>query len=179
MKRKAYVYMDVVGNVCFQIGAFHIEYTASNELTEIKGVLEYTKTGYVVIDTNYGEEFYDFEHTLKEMGLSERYNIKEIMSSIDAWEVKNKIVCNTSDNESKIVINNIELSVISRAGRDDVKIIRAINLDNTDHVAHFKFDKHSNQFIQISSTFPDWKRKYKLLCIVNRNIEPLKVLLKT
>ena len=56
MKNIGYVYMDRVGNVCFQIGDFHIEYIASKILTKINGVIEYDNTGYVVLDTNYGEE---------------------------------------------------------------------------------------------------------------------------
>lgn len=88
MKNIGYVYMDRVGNVCFQIGDFHIEYIASKILTKINGVIEYDNTGYVVLDTNYGEEFYDFQYTLEEKGLANKFDINNIMSSIDHWEVK-------------------------------------------------------------------------------------------
>lgn len=83
MKNIAYVYMDKVGNVCFQIGDFHIEYIASKQLTKIKSVLEYKDTGYVVIDTNYGEEFYDFQYTLEQKGLASNIDIESyILQSV-------------------------------------------------------------------------------------------------
>lgn len=81
----AKVYADGIGNVCFDLGKLHLEFIASAILTEIKGVLEYDKTGYIVIDTNYGEEFYDLGEAIKELGIDKYYDISEIMSSITNW----------------------------------------------------------------------------------------------
>lgn len=83
-----YVYMDGIGNICFQIGDFHIEYIASKQLTEIKSVLEYDNTGYIVIDTNYGEEFYDFQYTLDQKGLGHCIDLSKLINSIERWEIK-------------------------------------------------------------------------------------------
>lgn len=174
--RAGYVYLDSMGNVCFQIGAFHIELIASKILTEIKSVKECDKTGYIVLDTNYGEEFYNIGEAIEELGLSETYNVEELISSVSTWVVKNKSkTIQNKESEMALVIGNISFE---SARIEEINVIRAINLDNTEHVANFGYDKQANRFIQLASTFPDWKRKYKLWCLVERNTEPLKELLK-
>ena len=86
----AKVYMDGIGNVCFDIGKFHLEVIASAILTEIKSVLHYDDTGYIVIDTNYGEEFYSIPEHLHYLGLDGVYDIKKMMQSISGWKIVNK-----------------------------------------------------------------------------------------
>ena len=166
--------MDGVGNVCFQIGDFHIEYIASAILTQIKGVLEYDNTGYVVIDTNYGEEFYDFSYTLERMGIADKFDIKNIMNSVSNWKVGTEDIKSTNIGEirdrAKIIINNIAFGVVSKGNKN---VIRAIDINNTKYVADFVFDNSIKRFMQVSSSFAEGKRKYEMLYLVERNTEEL------
>lgn len=76
------------GNVSFSFSDFYIEIFGSRELKKIKSVKEFDKSvGYIVIDTNYGEEFYCLEETIEDMGLSDQIDISEKLSGITSFVV--------------------------------------------------------------------------------------------
>lgn len=83
-----YISITNEGNVSFSYQDFYIEIFGSRQLTEIKSVTEYDReTGYIVIDTNYGEEFYCLEETLEEMNLADKVNIKDKLKDCKEWVV--------------------------------------------------------------------------------------------
>lgn len=59
-------------------------------MTEIKRVKEYHKDGYIVLEMNYGEEFYSLFETIEDLGLSINIDILKELSTIDRFEIKNK-----------------------------------------------------------------------------------------
>lgn len=90
MKNKNIGYVSITneGNVSFSFSDFYIELFGSKQLKVIKSVKEYDKSiGYIVIDTNYGEEFYCLEETIEDMGLSELININEKLENINSFFV--------------------------------------------------------------------------------------------
>ncbi len=89
MNNTGYIKITNEGNISFSFKDFYIEIFGSRELNEIKAVKEYDKkTGYIVLDTNYGEEFFCLEETIEAMGLSEKINVSEKLKSCDKWEIK-------------------------------------------------------------------------------------------
>ncbi len=86
MKNKGIIKITREGNVSFTFGDFYIEIFGSRELLKIKAVKEFDKkTGYIVLDTNYGEEFYCLSETVDNMDLAHKFNIKEIFKDCDGW----------------------------------------------------------------------------------------------
>lgn len=177
-QRKAYVFMDGYGQVCFSIGELSIEFFASSMLTKILGVLHWDNTGYIVIDTNYGEEFFDIKETLEELGLDKRYNVEKLMSSIKEWEVKevnSMKTVKTRGNSAKIredafmIIGNI--AFLSKLDKNGNRILVTVDLNNTDYKASFYYDESIRRYNQISSTFKEGKRKYEMLYLLERNTE--------
>lgn len=63
----------------------HITITASKILTDIVSVVEFDSTGYIVINTNYGEEYIDLEYEIEKKGLNK--NILSKIKDIDKLEV--------------------------------------------------------------------------------------------
>lgn len=83
-----YISLTNEGNVSFAFSDFYIEIIASKQLKTIKSVKEFDKSnGYIVIDTNYGEEYYCLEETIGAMGLSEQINISEKLSGISSFVI--------------------------------------------------------------------------------------------
>ncbi len=79
-----YISITNEGTVSFAFKDFYIEIIASKQLKTIKSVKEFDKSnGYIVIDTNYGEEYYCLEETIEAMGLSDQINVREILSGVD------------------------------------------------------------------------------------------------
>lgn len=91
------IYITNEGNVGFELGNKHYEVRGFTSLIEIKDVLEYSKdTGFLMIDTNYGEEFFEF-YEIPEVGGTqqeiENYFVsylKEALSKIDKFVVDKK-----------------------------------------------------------------------------------------
>ena len=90
LKNNGICYISITneGNVSFSFNDFYIEIFGSRQLKTIKSVKEYDKsTGCIVIDTNYGEEYYCLEETIEDMGLSDRIDIKEKLSGITSFVI--------------------------------------------------------------------------------------------
>ena len=69
----------------FAFKDFYIEIIASKQLKTIKSVKEFDSSyGYIVLDTNYGEEYFCLQETIEAMGLSDQINVKEKLSGIDS-----------------------------------------------------------------------------------------------
>ena len=158
----AKVYLDMAGHVCFQIGSFHIEYIALHGLTDINSVEEYDDTGYVVLNTNYGEEFYDIGSDIEELGLGSVYDIKQIMDSIKQWD--------TTGGHIKMRVPKAVTDAYMIV--DDIAFY-AIDLRNTRSVGQLVLNPVNNKFSLVNSTFPDGKRKYEMLYYQERNRERL------
>lgn len=80
-----YISITNEGNVSFSFDDFYIEIIASKQLKTIKSVKEFDKScGYIVLETNYGEEFYCLEETIEAMGLSDQINVREKLADIDS-----------------------------------------------------------------------------------------------
>lgn len=74
------------GNVSFSFREFYIEVFGSRQLKQLLSVKEFNnETGYFVLSTNYGEEFYCLEETLEDMGLSDKILVKEKLHSCAKW----------------------------------------------------------------------------------------------
>ena len=89
-KRDSVGYISITneGNVSFTFKDFYIEIIASKQLKTIKAVKEFDKSnGYIVLATNYGEEYYCLEETIEAMGLSDQINVKEKLSVIDSFVI--------------------------------------------------------------------------------------------
>lgn len=163
MKNTGLIYADGKGNICFTIGDFHIEYPASFILTEIKSVLGYDDEGYIEIDTNYGDEFFDFSEALKDMGILDQYDLKEIMDSVDHWEINNDALAGHISPADNVILvwSNISFEY---ATMNDQRVLKATDLTNKRYVANFYWD--GDEFKQLTSTFPDGKRKEQLHNII-------------
>lgn len=80
-----YISITNEGNVSFSFEDFYIEIFGSRELKKIKSVKEFdSSNGYIVLDTNYGEEYFCLQETIEAMGLSDQINVKEKLSGIDS-----------------------------------------------------------------------------------------------
>ena len=83
-----YISITNEGTVSFAFKDFYIEIIASKRLKTIKSVKEFDKSnGYIVLDTNYGEEFYCLEETIDAMDLSDQIDIKEKLSGISSFVI--------------------------------------------------------------------------------------------
>ena len=167
----AKVYLDMAGHVCFQIGSFHIEYIALHGLTDINSVKEYDDTGYVVLNTNYGEEFYDIGSDIEELGLGSVYDIKQIMDSIKQWDttgghIKMKVPKAVLD--AYMIVDDIAFYKEQHTGRLSYRVV---DLRDTKNVGTLALNPEDNRFILVNSTFPEDKRKYQMLYYQERNRE--------
>lgn len=80
-----YISITNEGTVSFAFKDFYIEIIASKQLKTIKSVKEFdSSNGYIVLDTNYGEEYFCLQETIEAMGLSDQINVKEKLSGIDS-----------------------------------------------------------------------------------------------
>lgn len=176
-KFNAHVYYDGIGNVCFQVGDLHLEVVASALLTDIYSVIEFDNTGYIVINTNYGEEFYDLSEILGDLNLSRYYCIEDLMSRIKLWEIGGKKSMQKRGGgldsiraNAVLIVSNIAFGIRKDA---NFKKLRAIDLNNTRYMADFIFDNQIRRFRMIESSFSDGKRKYEMLYLLERNTEEL------
>lgn len=86
MNNKGIIKITREGNISFKLNAFYIEIFGSAQLERILSVTEFDKeTGYIALETNYGEEFYCLSETVDNMDLSHKFNIKEILKDCDGW----------------------------------------------------------------------------------------------
>mgnify|MGYP007089577542 FL=1 len=169
----AKVYLDMAGHVCFQIGSFHIEYIALHGLTDINSVKEYDDTGYVVLDTNYGEEFYDIGADIEELGLGSVYDIKQIMGSIKQWDTTGghiKPQVDAAGSGADLIVDGIAFYKEQHTGRLSYRVV---DLRDTKNVGTLALNPEDNRFILVNSTFPEDKRKYQMLYYQERNRERL------
>lgn len=74
-------------DVVFRFNGITIEYFGGGLLTEILGVKEFDKDGYVVLDMNYGEESYFFPETLENLGLSGKIDLEKKLKDIVGFKV--------------------------------------------------------------------------------------------
>lgn len=74
-------------DVVFKFNGVTIEYFGGGMLTDILGVKEFDKDGYVVLEMNYGEESYFFPETLENLGVSDKIDLKKKLSDIDGFKV--------------------------------------------------------------------------------------------
>jgi len=81
------IFINDLGNIQFEIGLLHLEFFGSRILTDIYDVKEFDDTGYIVLNTNYGEEFFDLGEELEDLGLTSYYDIQHLMTHIEKWEV--------------------------------------------------------------------------------------------
>ena len=80
-----YISITNEGTVSFAFKDFYIEIIASKQLKTIKSVKEFdSSNGYIVLDTNYGEEYFCLQETIEAMGLSDQINVREKLSGIDS-----------------------------------------------------------------------------------------------
>ena len=89
-KRDSVGYISITneGNVSFSFKDFYIEIVASKQLKTINAVKDFDKSnGYIVLATNYGEEYYCLEETIEAMGLSDLINVREKMSGINSFAI--------------------------------------------------------------------------------------------
>ena len=89
-KRDSVGYISITneGNVSFSFKDFYIEIVASKQLKTINAVKDFDKSnGYIVLATNYGEEYYCLEETIEAMGLSDQINVREKMSGINSFVI--------------------------------------------------------------------------------------------
>lgn len=169
----AKVYLDMAGHVCFQIGSFHIEYIALHGLTDINSVKEYDDTGYVVLDTNYGEELYDIGSDIEELGLGSVYDIKQIMDSIKQWDTTGghiKPQVDAAGSGADLIVDDIAFYKVQRTGRPSYRVV---DLRDTKSIGTLVLNPEGNRFILVNSTFPDGKRRYQMLYYQERNRELL------
>ena len=74
------------GNISFKYKAFYLEVFGSRQLENIISITEFDKeTGYIALEINYGEEFYCLSETVEDMGLSDKFNINEILKDCEGW----------------------------------------------------------------------------------------------
>lgn len=169
----AKVYLDMAGHVCFQIGSFHIEYIALHGLTDINSVKEYDDTGYVVLNTNYGEEFYDIGSDIDELGLGSVYDIKQIMDSIKQWDTTGghiKPQVDAVGSGADLIVDDVAFYKVQHTGRLSYRVV---DLRDTKSIGTLVLNPEGNKFILVNSTFPDDKRKYQMLYYQERNREIL------
>ena len=170
MKNTGLVYADGKGSICFTIGDFHIEFPASAILTEINEVTGHDNQGYIVIDTNYGDEFFSFSEALKDMGILDQYDIKSIMDSVDHWEVNNDALAGFVRPADNVIMVRSNIS-FEYAMMNDERVLKATDLTNRKCVANFYWD--GDEFKQLTSTFPDGQRKEELHNIILWHTESL------
>lgn len=86
-----YIYINEQNNVTFKFNTTQIDILGSKELKKIYSVKEYDKTdGYIVLDTNYGEEFYCLSETIFQMDLADIINIPKELSAIEKFIILSK-----------------------------------------------------------------------------------------
>jgi len=69
----AYLYLESEGYMAFDTGQSYLKFLVPKMLTTINRI-EYYDDGYVVMDTNYGEEYLDLKAIAKEVGISVNFN---------------------------------------------------------------------------------------------------------
>lgn len=74
-------------DVVFKFNGVTIEYFGGGMLTDILGVKEFDKDGYIVLEMNYGEESYYFPETLENLGVSDKIDLNKKLSDIDGFKV--------------------------------------------------------------------------------------------
>ena len=177
-KSIGYVYQDGCGSVCFQIGSLCLSFLASGILTDILGVSTFDTSGYVEIDTNYGLEFFDFAAALKGLGLEGVWSIPELMSSVSSWKVINTGFPGLDRKDvgllmerAFLILNGLAFDIVLY---NSTKLLRVVDLQSTEHRANFYYNGNVGYFSVVDSTFPDSKRKYEMLFLVERNTPMLR-----
>ena len=73
---KAYLYLDAEGYMAFDTGQNFLKFLVPKQLTMISEIKTFND-GYLVMDTNYGEEYVDLNAVANEIGL--RLSFKNII----------------------------------------------------------------------------------------------------
>ena len=94
------IYITNEGNFGFDFGDKHYEVMGTPQLTELKKVLDYDKaTGFLMVDTNYGEEFFEFFEEVDTAGADSLYVgmvsyvstfLREALAEVDAFIIDEK-----------------------------------------------------------------------------------------
>lgn len=67
--------------------------------------------------------------------------------------------------------NNI---VFYKEKRKEYFVLCAVDLSNPSYSSRFRYDKSKQIFVKVSTSFPEGKRKYDMLYILQRNLEEIR-----
>lgn len=109
IKNVGIIYITNEGNIGFDFNDKHFEVRGFSQLKELKSVLMYDKvTGFIMVDTNYGEEFFelfevpDVKGILKDIQEQFVTFLKKELSLVDSFKV------DMSRNKNPLYINGVK-----------------------------------------------------------------------
>ena len=78
----AYLYLADDGYMAFESEQAFLKFLVPKKLTTVNAIKEYDN-GYVVIDTNYGEDYIDLNSIVNEIGMEANFNdIRPMLRSV-------------------------------------------------------------------------------------------------
>ena len=89
MSEIGYIFIDACDAVCFKANNITVSVKALDPLEEIYSVVHATKGGYIVLNTNYGEEFYYLKEILQFLGVYDKQKYDKNVKVIKKWVIKN------------------------------------------------------------------------------------------
>ena len=129
---------------------YRFETIAPNKLNEIKGVIDVTDEGFLTLETNYGEEYYDFKDTLDCLHI-EDYDV--LPDKLDFYLNRNYLLI-------KGIAFFKELDESS-----GITYLSLLDKRQPKYRARFKYCEDTNKFLLTESTF-EAERRLEMLQIV-------------
>ena len=155
-------YLSVLepGYLMFDSEEIRLKFMVPKKLIKINRITE-QNAGYVVIDTNYGEEYVDLDSVTQSLGLEtdwEKFNI--VLKG--GWFMNTTNTAVIEDN-AYIIVDNIAFEII-RGPKDKIYVTDLNDLRN-----RANFIEINNALVLANSSFGDNIREYSLYNIIKNN----------
>lgn len=148
--------------IVVEFNGHSIESIAPTILKEIKGIKSYDSKGYFVLETNYGEEYFDLGYVLSELELP--LDLNEELSKVNKFELGKTDRSKTNEDE-------FNRNIGFKFKKDINKGYRLYVTDNCNSKYKAVFKVVQGEFLLLSSSFG--LDKYCLLEILGLNKEIL------
>lgn len=163
------VYINNQNNVAFDFNNIHIEILGMANLKEILSVSCYEKDGYIVLDTNYGEEPFELGAVIEDLHLGSYIDIEKELRNIETFVIlRRRDMKSVEELRDKAFMIMSDIALFSKKTSNALMLV-AIDLKNPKNRAELIYREDIKGFSIVDSTFPENKRKYEMLYLIERN----------
>lgn len=158
-------------NIFVQYGEFYIEMNGLACLESIKEVKEWDDAGYMVLDTNYGEEYYEINGFLERLFTKKEIknrNLLKPLKGVEGFTISQDTPVMDAINYPKCIVDDFTIFKVKRKNQ----VYRSIlvrDLHNSQYRMYLIF--WTNKWEIFTSTFPPGERKYQVYHSINESFE--------